>query len=100
MNITDNFAQAFFLISNHSSETGFGINTNIFDINLINISILLGIVIYVGKPFLTTTLQTRQDKVLASIQEAEEKLQQSSTRLLEAQKQLEQTQSVLYFNRN
>lgn len=94
MNITDNFAQAFLLISEHSSGIGFGINTNIFDINLINISILLGIVIYVGKPFLTTTLQTRQDKVLASIQEAEEKLQQSSTRLLEAQKQLEQTQST------
>ena len=95
MNITDHFAQSCLLISEHSSGTGFGINTNIFEINAINIGILLGIVIYVGKPFLTSTLQTRQDKVLASIQEAEEKLQQSSTRLLEAQKQLEQTQSDL-----
>lgn len=94
MNITDNCAQVLLLISEHSSETGFGINTNIFEINAINIGILLGIVIYVGKPFLTSTLQTRQDKVLASIQEAEEKLQQSSNRLLEAQKQLEQTQSI------
>nr|QUE29627.1 AtpF [Erythrotrichia foliiformis] len=95
MNITDHFAQSCLLISEHSSGTGFGINTNIFEINAINIGILLGIVIYVGKPFLTSTLQTRQDKVLASIQEAEEKLQQSSTRLLEAQKQLEQTQVVI-----
>lgn len=95
MNITDNLAQSFLIISEHSSGTGFGINTNIFEINAINIGILLGIVIYVGKPFLTSTLQVRQDKVLASIQEAEEKLKQSSTRLLEAQKQLEQTQSIL-----
>jgi len=93
MNITDNCAQVNLLISEHTSKSGFGINTNIFEINAINIGILLGIVIYVGKPFLTSTLQARQDKVLASIQEAEEKLQQSSIRLSEAQKQLEQTQS-------
>nr|QUE28440.1 AtpF [Porphyrostromium boryanum] len=95
MNIIDNLVRAGLLMSEHSSESGFGINTNIFEINAINIGILLGIVIYVGKPFLTSTLQTRQDKVLASIQEAEEKLQQSSTRLSEAKKQLEQTQLVI-----
>nr|YP_010337784.1 ATP synthase CFO B subunit subunit I [Sahlingia subintegra]UNJ17369.1 ATP synthase CFO B subunit subunit I [Sahlingia subintegra] len=95
MNITDNLVQAFLLVSEHSSETGFGINTDIFETNVINIGILLGIVIYAGKPFLTSALRARQDKVLASIQEAEEKLQQSTTRLLEAQKQLEQTQMVI-----
>lgn len=94
MGIINNLVQSFLLVSEHASETGFGINTNIFEINAINIGILLGIVIYVGKPFLTSTLQTRQDKVLASIQEAEAKLQQSNTRLLEAQKQLDQTQSI------
>nr|QUE28056.1 AtpF [Sahlingia subintegra] len=95
MNITDNLVQAFLLVSEHISETGFSINTNIFETNVINIGILFGIVVYVGKPFLTSTLQARQDKVLASIQEAEEKLKQSNTRLLEAQKQLEQTQLVI-----
>nr|YP_010337153.1 ATP synthase CFO B subunit subunit I [Pseudoerythrocladia kornmannii]UNJ16738.1 ATP synthase CFO B subunit subunit I [Pseudoerythrocladia kornmannii] len=95
MNIINNLVQAFILISDHSSETGFGINTNIFETNVINIGILLGIVVYVGKPFLTSTLQTRQDKVLASIQEAEEKLQQANTRLAESEKQLMQTQMVI-----
>nr|QUE28804.1 AtpF [Porphyropsis coccinea] len=95
MNIMENLVQAFILISDHSSQKGFGINTNIFETNVINIGILLGIVIYVGKPFLTSTLQTRQDKVLASIQEAEEKLQQAGTRLAESEKQLTQTQLVI-----
>nr|QUE29959.1 AtpF [Erythrocladia irregularis] len=95
MNMIDNFVQAFILITEHASETQFGINTNIFETNVINIGILLGIVIYVGKPFLTTTLQTRQDKVLSSIQEAEDKLQQANTRLAESEKQLNQTQLVI-----
>lgn len=105
MKIIENLVQASTLISEHSSESGFGINTNILETNFINIAILVGIVVYAGKPFLTSILQTRQEKVLVSIQEAEEKLQQANTRLADSEKQLAQTQSiekinVLYSNNN
>nr|YP_010336958.1 ATP synthase CFO B subunit subunit I [Madagascaria erythrocladioides]UNJ16543.1 ATP synthase CFO B subunit subunit I [Madagascaria erythrocladioides] len=80
MQIIESLVQIFTLISEHSSDSGFGINTNIFETNVINIAMLVGIVIYLGKPFLTSTLQTRQEKVLVSIQEAEEKLEQANTR--------------------
>nr|QUE28992.1 AtpF [Madagascaria erythrocladioides] len=95
MQIIESLVQIFTLISEHSSDSGFGINTNIFETNVINIAMLVGIVIYLGKPFLTSTLQTRQEKVLVSIQEAEEKLEQANTRLADSEKQLAQTQSII-----
>mmetsp|Transcript_16604 Transcript_16604/g.34053 ORF Transcript_16604/g.34053 Transcript_16604/m.34053 type:complete len:94 (+) Transcript_16604:369-650(+) len=92
MSISENFFQIFQLIAQHSSESMFGFNFDILGTNFINISILLGIVIYVGKPFLTQILEFRQEKVLAAIQESEERLAQANLRLTEAQKQLAQTQ--------
>nr|YP_009402762.1 ATP synthase CF1 subunit f [Compsopogon caeruleus]ARX96111.1 ATP synthase CF1 subunit f [Compsopogon caeruleus] len=101
MSISENFFQIFQLIAQHSSESMFGFNFDILGTNFINISILLGIVIYIGKPFLTQTLESRQEKVLAAIQESEERLAQANLRLTEAQKQLAQTQRInnFYFMR-
>nr|ARO91268.1 ATP synthase CF0 subunit B [Rhodochaete parvula] len=95
MNIVESLVQNFILISEHAAGNGFGINTNILETNFINIAILVSILVYVGKPFLSSTLQTRQEKVLTSIQEAESKLQQANNKLSESQKQLTQTQLVI-----
>lgn len=94
MNINENFVQLFNLFAEHTSKHTFGLNFNILEINFINISILLGIVIYVGKPFLSSTLEARQEKVLTAIQEAEERLEQANLRLSEARKQLAQAQRI------
>nr|ASK39653.1 ATP synthase CFO B chain subunit I [Rhodochaete parvula] len=80
MNIVESLVQNFILISEHAAGNGFGINTNILETNFINIAILVSILVYVGKPFLSSTLQTRQEKVLTSIQEAESKLQQANNK--------------------
>lgn len=83
------------ILSEHSSERAFGFNSDIFESNVINILLLLFGLIYVLKQFLGSSLNARQTKVLAAIQESEERLEQASSRLNESEKQLAQTQLII-----
>jgi len=82
-------------LSEVSSGKGFGFNSNFQEANVINIALLLSGVIYLGKNFLTSALELRQQKVTEAIQEAEERLQQANSRLLDSEKQLAEAQSVI-----
>ena len=82
-------------LSEVSSAKGFGFNSNFLEANVINIALLLSGVIYLGKNFLTSALELRQQKVTEAIQEAEERLQQANSRLLDSEKQLAEAQSVI-----
>ena len=82
-------------LSEVSSGKGFGFNSNFLEANVINIAILLSGTIYLGKNFLTSALELRQQKVTEAIQEAEERLQQANSRLLDSEKQLAEAQSVI-----
>jgi len=82
-------------LSEVSSAKGFGFNSNFLEANVINIAILLSGTIYLGKNFLTSALELRQQKVTEAIQEAEERLQQANSRLLDSEKQLAEAQSVI-----
>nr|YP_010330422.1 ATP synthase CFO B subunit subunit I [Rhodella violacea]UNJ18138.1 ATP synthase CFO B subunit subunit I [Rhodella violacea] len=68
---------------------------NLAETNLVNLTILISLIVYFGKQFLTTTLQSRQQRVITALQEAEDKLQKASARLSESEKQLAQTQLVI-----
>ena len=82
-------------LSEVSSAKGFGFNSNFLEANVINIAILLSGTIYLGKNFLTSALELRQQKVTEAIQEAEERLQEANSRLLDSEKQLAEAQSVI-----
>ena len=71
------------------------LSVDIFETNVINITILLGGIIYLGSNALSASLSERQQKILGDIQEAEERLQQAVARLAESEKQLEQAQIVI-----
>jgi F-type H+-transporting ATPase subunit b len=71
------------------------LSVDIFETNVINITILLGGIIYLGSNALSASLSERQQKILGAIQEAEERLQQAVARLAESEKQLEQAQIVI-----
>lgn len=77
------------------SEGSFGINTDIFETNIINLVIFVGFIFVVLSKSLTETLETRQQKVISSIQEAEDRLQQAQIRLTEAEKQLDQISMIV-----
>lgn len=85
----------FLFIAELSSGKGFGFNPNFLEANVINIAILLSGVVYLGRNFLTSALESRQQKVAEAIQESEERLQQATVRLTEAEKQLTQAQIVI-----
>jgi len=85
----------FLFIAELSSKRGWGFNPNFLEANVINIAILLSGVVYLGRNFLTSALESRQQKVAEAIQESEERLQQASTRLSEAEKQLTEAQIVI-----
>ena len=78
-----------------SSGKGFGFNSNFLEANVLNIALLLSGVIYLGRNFLTSALELRQQKVTEAIQEAEERLQQANAKLLDSEKQLTEAQSVI-----
>ena len=80
-------------IAHHDGSLGF--NPDIFETNVINITILLGGIVYLGSNALSASLVERQQKILGAIQEAEERLEQAVARLAEGEKQLQQAQLVI-----
>lgn len=82
-----------FLAEAHSEvERGFGLNFDIFESNLINLSILIGILYYYGKDVVSNILSERRSKIAEQIQEVEQKKKDAVNTLAAEQKKLEQAQ--------
>lgn len=76
-----------------TEEAGhFGLNFDIFETNLINLAIVIGVLVYFGRGFLGKTLADRQAVIASEIQEAEERKQQAAVQLAEEQQKLAQAQ--------
>jgi F-type H+-transporting ATPase subunit b len=88
----ENFNQIFTLIAENESIT---LNLNILETGIINIVALLGILIYVGRDFLGSTLEQRKNDIVTGVEDAEERLNEANKRLNEAQKQLNQTNVII-----
>nr|ALP86080.1 ATPase subunit I [Phacus orbicularis] len=77
-----------FLFSISHSE-GFGINTDIFETNIINLTVVIGVLIYYGKSLLSTILQERKESIVKNLQETEKNLKEASENLKFAKDQFE-----------
>ena len=84
-----------YLLCIELAHKNFGLNFDFLEANVINILLLLSGLVYLLKQFLGSLLVVRQQKVLASIQEAEDRLKKASNRLNEAEKQFKQTEIVM-----
>lgn len=71
---------------------GFGINFDIFETNLINLAIVVGVLVYFGRGFLGKTLGDRRSAIEAAIKEAEQRKKQAVSALAEQQQKLAQAQ--------
>jgi F-type H+-transporting ATPase subunit b len=78
-----------------ASDGSFGINTDIFETNLINQLIILGSVIFFGKDFLGESLGQRQAEIISGVEDSEKRLNEATTRLDEAKKQLSQARVII-----
>jgi F-type H+-transporting ATPase subunit b len=88
----ENLDQIFTLIAENNNIS---LNLDILETGLINIIALVVILIYVGRDFLGSILETRKNEIITSVQDAEERLNEANKRLSEAQKQLSQAHVVI-----
>jgi F-type H+-transporting ATPase subunit b len=84
-----------FLAEAHAeAEGGFGLNFDILESNLINLSILLGVLFFYGRKIVGNVLSERRAKIAAQIEEVEQKLKQAAKSLEEQQQKLTQAQAT------
>lgn len=71
------------------------LNTNIFETNIVNLTILIGLLVYLYKTSFTLTLETRQQDIIQTIENAQKDVQKASDYYYLAQKGF--TQSLFWF---
>jgi F0F1-type ATP synthase membrane subunit b/b' len=72
-----------------------GINTDIFETNVINIAILVfGLFNFIGG-ILTTSMEERKQKIVEDVQASENRINEARLRFEEAKKQLEQVDVIV-----
>ncbi|MBH8550944.1 F0F1 ATP synthase subunit B [Nostocaceae cyanobacterium CENA357] len=76
-----------------AAEGGFGLNLDLFETNLVNLAILVGILFYFGRKVLSNILNERRSNIATAIQEAEGRLKEAQAALSQAQEQLTQSQA-------
>nr|YP_010701062.1 ATP synthase CF0 subunit I [Lomagramma matthewii]WCI21302.1 ATP synthase CF0 subunit I [Lomagramma matthewii] len=67
-----------------------GLNTNISEVNLINLILVIGILFYYGKGVLINFLENRERTILNTIKNAEERYEEASNKLRKARIRLQQ----------
>jgi F-type H+-transporting ATPase subunit b len=77
-----------FLFPLIASEGGFGINLNLFETNLINLVIVIGVLFWFLKGFLGGMLERRRETILRDLQDAEKRLSTATSELAKAQQEL------------
>jgi F-type H+-transporting ATPase subunit b len=81
------------LATEASGEEGFGLNLDILDTNLINLTILIGVLFYFGRGFVGKILSERRATIEQAIKEAEQRQQQAAAALAEQQQKLTKAQA-------
>jgi F-type H+-transporting ATPase subunit b len=82
-------------VSGLVAEFSVGLNLDLFETNIVNITLLVGGIFYLGSNALSESLAERQQRVLGAIQESEERLEQAVTKLTESETNLTQAQLVI-----
>lgn len=73
-----------------AENTGFGINTNLLETNVLNLAVVIGILVYFGKDILRDALKSRKENILKSMQDSIEKKMQAIDNLNNAKLQFEE----------
>ncbi|MEL6472413.1 MAG: F0F1 ATP synthase subunit B [Cyanobacteria bacterium J06623_4] len=73
-----------------ASETkGFGLNFDILETNLINLTIIIGVLVYFGRGFLGSKLKERREAIETAIRDAEARQKKAAASLAEQQQKLQ-----------
>ena len=69
---------------------GFGLKTNIFETNILNLSVVLAVVLIFGGNALRGLLSNRKQTITSNLEEADRRAKQSQEKLAQLKSQLEQ----------
>ncbi|MBD2178115.1 F0F1 ATP synthase subunit B [Pseudanabaena sp. FACHB-1998] len=84
----------FVLLASEAGEhSGFGINSDILETNLINLVIVIGLLIYAGRGFLGKILSARLESIQSAIADAEKRQKEASAKLAVQQEKLAQAKT-------
>jgi len=84
----------FVLLASEAGEhSGFGINSDILETNLINLVIVIGLLIYAGRGFLGKILSSRLESIQSAIADAEKRQKDASDKLTLQQQKLAQAKT-------
>lgn len=72
---------------------GFGLNTNLFETNVLNLAVVVSVVVKVVGDSLRSLLDQRRRTILSTLQEADLKAKEAKQRLEAAQRTLEEARS-------
>jgi F-type H+-transporting ATPase subunit b len=72
-----------------SESEGFGINTDLFETNILNLVVVVGVLVYFGSDILGDALKSRKELVLKSLADADNKFQEATDKLNQAKAQFE-----------
>ena len=76
--------------------TEFGFNGNVFETNIINLTVVIGIVVSFGGDALRSLLRNRKETIFSSLQEAEKRAEEAKDNLSKAKSQLSLFQKKAY----
>ena len=76
------------------ANQGFGLNTDLFDTNIINLVIVIGVLIWFLRGFLGGILERRREAILADLKDADERLLIAAKAIEEGNKELAQAQAT------
>ncbi|ACK71035.1 ATP synthase F0, B subunit [Gloeothece citriformis PCC 7424] len=79
--------------ASEAAESGFGLNLDILNTNLLNLAILVGVLIYFGRNSLGKILSERREKIAQEIQEAESRASNAAKALAQEQEKLAQAKA-------
>nr|YP_009769680.1 ATP synthase CF0 B subunit [Mirbelia oxylobioides]QIT00382.1 ATP synthase CF0 B subunit [Mirbelia oxylobioides] len=88
-NITDSFL----CLGSLPSAGSFGLNTDILATNLINLSIVLGVLVFFGKGVLSDLLDNRKQRILRTIRNSEELREEAVEQLEKARARLRKVET-------
>jgi len=74
-------------------SSGFGLNLDILETNLINLAIIIGVLVYFGRKVLGNSLNDRRSRIEEEIREAEKRQKDAAAALADAQQKLAQAQA-------
>lgn len=76
-----------------AEASGFGFNPDILDTNIVNLAIVLGLLVYIGKKFFGKILADRKTGIEADLKDVEQANQEAETALSEQKQNLAQAKA-------